>query len=283
MNFVAIDFETANSKRTSICQVGLAIFQNGKLKEQWTSLVNPKDYFEPVNISIHGIEESDVKKAPLFPKIYEVIKARTKNLVVVSHTTFDLIALEQAVKLHKLREFERDWLDTARVARRAWKEFSKTGYGLGNLAYEFGIEFNHHDAGEDARVCGEILVKAIKDTGTNLEDWLERVQKPISPSSSNVSLEGNIQGPLLGEVVVFTGALSMSRREAAEMAAQVGCDVKSKVTKKTTLLILGDQDISKFKGHNKSSKHRKAEELVSKGHQIRIIGETDFIALTKLY
>ena len=283
MNFAAIDFETANSKRTSICQVGLAIFQNGKLKEQWTSLVNPKDYFEPMNISIHGIEESDVKKAPLFPKIYEGIKARTKNLVVVSHTTFYLVALEQAVKLHKLKEFECDWLDTASVARRAWKEFSQTGYGLGNLASEFGFKFNHHDAGEDARVCGEILVKAIKDTGINLEDWLERVQKPISPSSSYVSLEGNIQGPLLGEVVVFTGALSMSRREAAEMAAQVGCDVKSKVTKKTTLLILGDQDISKFKGHNKSSKHRKAEELVSKGHQIRIIGETDFIALTKLY
>ena len=42
---------------------------------------------------------------------------------------------------------------------------------------------------------------------------------------------------------------------------------------------MGDQDIRKMAGHDKSSKHRKAEELIIKGMQIRILGERDFLAL----
>ena len=68
----------------------------------------------------------------------------------------------------------------------------------------------------------------------------------------------------------------MPRSEAADAASVAGCEVASGVTKRTTLLVVGDQDISKLAGHGKSSKHRKAEELITKGQRIRIIGETDF-------
>jgi len=43
MNFVAIDVETANSDMASICQIGIAKFENGILVEEWVSLVNPED------------------------------------------------------------------------------------------------------------------------------------------------------------------------------------------------------------------------------------------------
>ncbi|MEE8295206.1 MAG: exonuclease domain-containing protein [Sphingomonadales bacterium] len=286
MDFVALDFETSNSKRTSICQVGLATFRSGKLINQWTSFVDPNDHFEPINISIHGIDEGAVIGAPSFPEIIEKIDSKTKNLVLVSHSSFDIVALDQSCNFHDLPKLEREWLDTLRVARRTWDQFSKSGYGLGNLAKELGITFQHHDAGEDARVCGEILVRAIGESGVPLEDWLDRVKKPIGWGTpgykSKTTYEANQEGPLFGESVVFTGALGLSRKDAKALAATAGCNVGSKVTGKTTLLILGDQDISRLAGHSKSSKHRKAEDLISKGHPIRIIGETDFIALTKL-
>ena len=78
--------------------------------------------------------------------------------------------------------------------------------------------------------------------------------------SERLTREGNAEGPLFGEVVVFTGALSMPRRKAADAAADAGCEVAGGVTKKTTLLIVGDQDVTKLAGHSKSSKHRKAED-----------------------
>lgn len=66
------------------------------------------------------------------------------------------------------------------------------------------------------------------------------------------------------------------------MAAQIGCQVGANVTKKTTLLVVGDQDIKRLAGHERSSKHRKAEELISIGFQIRIIRESDFKELAAL-
>jgi hypothetical protein len=68
----------------------------------------------------------------------------------------------------------------------------------------------------------------------------------------------------------------MVRVEAADAASAAGCEVASGVTKHTTLLVVGDQDIRKLAGHEKSSKRRKAEELIMNGQRIRIIGETDF-------
>lgn len=86
---------------------------------------------------------------------------------------------------------------------------------------------------------------------------------------------------MYGNVAVFTGALSIPRQEAATAAATAGCEVATSVTKHTTLLIVGDQDIRKLAGAGKSSKHRKAEELMAKGQSIRIIGESDFGQLTR--
>ena len=72
------------------------------------------------------------------------------------------------------------------------------------------------------------------------------------------------------------------RREAANCAASVGCEVDSSVTKPTTLLVVGDQDVQKLAGYEKSSKHRKVEQLIKMGQPIRILRETDFRELMKL-
>jgi DNA polymerase-3 subunit epsilon len=94
--------------------------------------------------------------------------------------------------------------------------------------------------------------------------------------SADLRRKGNPDGRLFGEAVVFTGALSIGRREAANLASRGGCEVLVSVTKRTTLLVVGDQDIKKLAGHEKSSKQRKAEQLIAEGQVIRIIGETDF-------
>jgi DNA polymerase-3 subunit epsilon len=80
-------------------------------------------------------------------------------------------------------------------------------------------------------------------------------------------------------VVVFTGVLSRPRIEAAELAAGAGCRVAENVTKETTILVVGNQDLQRLAGQKKSSKHRRAEALIGQGHEIRIVGEDDFTSL----
>lgn len=104
-------------------------------------------------------------------------------------------------------------------------------------------------------------------------------KKPIDFSRSIIAQPGNPQGPFAGEVLVFTGTLSTARKEAADLAANAGCDVAAGINKKTTMLVLGDQDLRKLAGYQKSSKHRRAEELIPMGQSIRILSESDFCRL----
>jgi len=280
MKFIAIDFETANPDLSSICQVGTVTFQDGKVLERWQTLINPEDFFYPSNISIHGIDEKMVQNAPIFPQIFDTLCNFLSGQVVVCHTHFDRAALSRVVDKYQLSRINCTWLDTAKVARRAWKQFTQRGYGLKNIAEMLGIEFQHHNAEEDAWAAGEILLRAISETGLNLEDWLIRVKGPIC-SKTTEKMDRNVdpEGQLSGEVMVFTGALSIPRREAADLAVKFGCEVASSVNKNTTILVVGDQDINRLAGHKKSSKHRKTEDFISKGKAIKILKESDFFML----
>ncbi|MDP2658982.1 MAG: BRCT domain-containing protein, partial [Candidatus Deferrimicrobium sp.] len=101
-------------------------------------------------------------------------------------------------------------------------------------------------------------------------------------SDQQIARQGNPDGSLFGEVVVFTGRIFIPRPKASKMAADAGCTVKDNVNKATTLLVVGDQDIRRLAGHEKSGKHRKAEDLIIKGQRIRILGESDFTRLIGL-
>ncbi len=282
MGFVAIDVETANPDLSSICQIGVVCFDNGSITATWQRLVNPEDYFDPWNIYIHGISEANVANAPTLPDIFYDLQEFLSEQIVVCHTAFDRVALSRAIDKYRLPGIACTWLDSAKVVRRAWPNFARCGYGLKNIAETLGIVFEHHVAQEDARAAGEVVLRAIADTGITVSEWLKRVTQPISLHASKISQEGNPEGPLIGHVAVFTGTLSLPRREAAKMAANAGCSITDSVNKATTLLIVGDQDIRKLAGNEKSSKHRKAEDLISKGDQIRILGESDFRHLVGL-
>lgn len=135
MEFVAVDVETANADFASICQIGIASFRDGQLADAWVSLINPDDWFSPVNVSIHGIDENQVKEAPTWGHIYPEIAGRMQGKIVVCHTAFDRVALARACERYDSTSCECIWLDSAKVVRRAWPQFSKSGYGLSNARH----------------------------------------------------------------------------------------------------------------------------------------------------
>lgn len=281
MNFIALDVETANADFASICQIGLVEFVDGKPVKQLHWLINPEDYFDPFNTSLHGIDERTVRDASPWRVLHKPIKEFLDKKIIIHHMPFDMLSLRRVSEKYGLPTIECRWLDSARVARRAWEKYSQRGYALANLAADFGIQFRHHRADEDARVAGEVVVRAIQETGISLEDWLIKAYKKTH-ANTRVAKTGNPDGPLYGETIVFTGALSMPRKQAAATAAKMGCNVGDNVTLETTILVVGDQDITKLAGKDKSTKHQKAEKLISTGQPIRIIGESDFSRLVNL-
>ena len=290
VSFNAIDVETANVNYASICQVGFVRVENRKIAEQFVTLVDPEDWFDPWSVSIHGITEQDVEGQPTLPLVMEYLRSRLGGSVLVCHTAFDRVAFNRAATRYDVEPLKVTWLDSAQIVRRAWPEkYARRGYGLGNVADDLGIDFIHHNALEDARAAAEIVIQACDITGRTINQWLDRVQRGIYPrqrkksgSSPPVKREGNPEGVLYGETVVFTGRLGMVRREAADVAASVGCNVGANVTKETTLLVVGIQNMSRLAGYEKSSKHRKAEHLIGKGVDLRIISEDDFLELVDI-
>lgn len=281
MRFVALDLETSNSRFASICQIGISVFEDGREVDAVSLLVDPNDYFDALNVSIHGIDEYAVRGQPRFENAYKQVEHFFRDTIVVSHTPFDRTALLQACKSKEIAQPKCTWLDSSRVVRRAYPQFSERGYGLANVAKEFGMDFNHHDALEDARVAGAILIQAIADTGIQIEEWLKIMERPTSGGKfpERIRLEGKVEGPLAGEVCVFTGQLKISRNEAARIANEAGAAVEPGVNKRTTIVVVGDQDLERLAGKTKSAKHLKAEELAATGFPIRILQERDFVAM----
>ena len=284
LTFIVIDVETANADRASICQIGIIHVREGNIEDQWETLVNPEDWFDPWNVSFHGIDEHMVRNSPTLPDLRGELRSRLRSSVLVSHGSFDRIAFERAMTRYQLEQLQVTWLDSTRIVRRAWPEnYGRRGYGLKNVAKDFNISFRHHDALEDARAAAEVVLHACAATETDIEGWLTRVESPIFPgasgSVSSARREGNVEGVLYGETIVFTGAAGITREKAADMAAEAGCDVASNVSKKVTMLVVGTQDKTKLKGYEKSGKHRKAEELIVKGQDIQILSESDFLKI----
>ncbi|WP_271672997.1 exonuclease domain-containing protein [Bradyrhizobium sp. CCBAU 51627] len=277
-DFIALDVETANADLGSICSIGLVHFRNGAAFKSLTILVDPEDEFDDLNSGIHGIRPEDVAGKPTMAQVFPAISASLTDVVVVHHSHFDKAALARAADKYGTGPLPCAWLDTVRVARRAWPHFNDGGgYGLARLASEFEISFVHHDAAEDARAAGLIMLRAIADSGYSLQDWLSRVELTISGKvPGKFASDGDPSGPLAGETIVFTGALEIPRSIAARAASKMGCNVADGVNKRTTILVVGDQDLRRTKGSEKSSKHRKAEEMVAAGLPLRIVGESDF-------
>jgi DNA polymerase-3 subunit epsilon len=280
--FVTIDVETANADMASICQIGVARYLDGRLVDEWVSLVNPEDYFEFINIEVHGIEPEHVENQPTFPEIADRLRSMLDGQIAVCHTHFDKRAITAAFEKYTLPQVETRWLDSARVARRTWADVASSGYGLAALSERIGFKFKHHDALEDAKAAGAVFLAALQESQQPIEYWLHRVEQPINPTSGKpIERDGNPDGPFAGEVLVFTGELDIPRAQAADIAAAAGFQVDQGVTKKTTILVVGTQDAWKLKGGEKSAKHLKAEALAQKGKYIRIITERDFAAMTR--
>ena len=290
MDFVAIDFETANEQRSSPCAVGLVVVKNGIIANRFARLIRPPEFrFSHRNVAIHGITPEDVKNEPEFPEVWQAIRPYIEERTLVAHSAaFDMAVLMRTLRFYHIPEPEFRYLCTVRVAKAVWPAIGS--YTLRSVATMLGISFDHHDAAEDAFACAEIARCACKQTESRSIDQLaerlgitfgrrvawhkKRKATEFSPSTGDL----DPTHPLFGRVVAFTGPLtSMERSEAMQHVTDVGGQPAASVTKKTDFLVVGGRYFDVFS--HKTKKLEKATQMIAKGSALDIIGEDDFLKM----
>lgn len=174
MNFVSIDFETANEKRYSPCAIGVVVANEHEIIDEFYSLINPPTSFNPMNTYIHGITERDVVNAPTFEALWPTLNNYLGNNLVVAHNaSFDMSVIRQTLDYFNLIYPEMDYLCTANISKKVWPDLQN--HKLNTLAARLGFRFEHHHALEDARVAAKILMKAMESYQSETVDvFLEK-------------------------------------------------------------------------------------------------------------
>ncbi|WP_234967434.1 exonuclease domain-containing protein [Octadecabacter temperatus] len=159
--FIALDVETAGKTIGGICQIGLGFVSNTGDVQTYSVLIDPEEPFEPFNTELHGISAQSVEGAGTFPTVFGALFELLNAHSLVQHSTFDEKALTAACTRYGVPMITSHWTNSVTVARQAWPELKGAGgHGLANLKKHLGLEFHHHDAGEDARAAATVVLKA---------------------------------------------------------------------------------------------------------------------------
>lgn len=167
MNFTAIDFETAN--RLDPCEIGLTRVENARIVETKSWLIKPAcfPYMNPFNENVHGISSAELANQADFEQIWSEIKAWLEDEIIVAHNAaFDMNVLRFILSYYDIAIPWIEYFCSLSLSRKAWKDLPAK-YSLGALCNAFDIKFNHHRAGDDAKACALIVLKAFDDYQIN--------------------------------------------------------------------------------------------------------------------
>lgn len=157
LNFAAIDFETANHNRSSVCSVGIVIVKNGEIKDKVYSLIRPRpNFYASWASEIHGICYNDTINEPEFPDIWKNIIPKLENLPLVAHNSvFDSTCLKAVHALYGMPYPDYKFYCTYRIAKKKYPHIEN--HKLHTIAKLVGFDLqNHHHALADAEACAEI-------------------------------------------------------------------------------------------------------------------------------
>ncbi|MCT4376725.1 MAG: 3'-5' exonuclease [Leuconostoc suionicum] len=159
MNFVAMDFETANREKHSAVSIALAVVRDNQVVDKFYSLIKPETTFSSYNTAIHGLHRQDVADAPKFPEVWQTISPFfTENKLVVAHNaSFDNGILKGTLQYYDIDEPHYLLLDTVQTSRKLFPNFEN--HKLSTVAGNLGITLDHHhNALDDAVAAANILI-----------------------------------------------------------------------------------------------------------------------------
>lgn len=165
LDFAAIDFETATSRRDSACSVAVVEIAGGKLVDSYYTLIRPpRNYYNWFNVQIHGITSKDTEEAPDFADIWPALSSHLAGRIVVAHNArFDMSVLRACLRSAQLAAPSFFYADTVAISRKIWPDLEN--HKLDTVGHFLHIDFHHHQALDDAKTCAAIPICAAREIG----------------------------------------------------------------------------------------------------------------------
>lgn len=308
-DFVAIDFETANTNMNSACSIGLVEVKNNKIVNSFYSLIQPPTLqFDEKNIEITNIHPEDVKNVPKFPDIWNDIKHyfTSDNIITAYNATFDMDVLKNCLLEYDLTIPNFEYVCAMDITNK----ICPTDAGKRSLEYrckflDVSLE-NNHNALCDATSCAEIVIKTMNIKKSinfteffnflsqlNIKNFYDLKPYKVFPTKqankfNKVKIKEisptvecfDENNDFFNKSVVLTGDLnSFSRKDAMQKVVNLGGTLKSTVSKKVDYVIVGKQDKTIVGEDGLSSKEKRALELINDGYDIKIINESEFLKI----
>jgi DNA polymerase-3 subunit epsilon len=186
MDFIAIDFETANELSTSACEIGIAVVRNYKVVESRSLLIRPPDLrFQPFNTLLHGIAASHVADQPDFKMLWPELLPYFENELVIAHNAgFDLHVMRSLLMHYEIPFNQIRFTCSIKVAKKVWKDHDR--YGLKSLTKILGIQLDHHRAESDAKACATIASMAFRENQVSI---IEEITSKLNIYLGSISQE----------------------------------------------------------------------------------------------
>ena len=168
-DFAAIDFETANGSRSSVCSVGIVIVRNGKIVDKFYSLIRPNpNYYTFFTTRVHGLTRKDTDPYPHFPEVWAQVSERIEGLPLVAHNKmFDEGCLKAVFAKYGMPYPGYKFHCTLSASRRCLR---LPNHQLHVVARACGYDLeHHHHALADAEAAGIICLHICKEFG---EDFM---------------------------------------------------------------------------------------------------------------
>ena len=326
-DYIAVDFETATSRRDSACAVGIVAIKDKQVCDYFYSLIQPpNNKFAVANMNIHGITpdmtENELTFSQLWPDISRFFDI---HVPVVAHNAgFDISVLRASTN-EIIPDFV--YVDTMNMSAMLLNQRMSLQDCARNLSIEYD-NLKHHNALDDAWLCALVMKASLEQCSCdNLWEFLAKnprfprrllsdlggksttngcasinetpIQTFATPKENNrlhvwqkyervrpadisCTKQVNTDSPLYGKNIVFTGELSIDRAEAMQLAVNAGACVKTSVSRKTNILVVGIQDPAIVGDDGMSSKEERAYALKAAGEaDISIISEQNFMELVK--
>ena len=166
MNFIAMDFETANRHPESACSLALVMVRDNQIVDRFYTVINPQMPFDARNIQIHDITADDVKDAPTMAEVWTQIKDlyQPGMLVCAHNARFDTNVMKQSLARYDIQEPHYFVIDTLQTSKLF--EPNLANHKLDTVSEALNVElWHHHNALSDSEACASILIAQNKEFG----------------------------------------------------------------------------------------------------------------------
>lgn len=286
-DYTVVDIETTglDPEYCDIIEIAAVRYSEGRKTDEFSSLVKPSDPVDEYITKLTGITDEMLTDAPdPAAALRDFCSFVGSDLLIGYNVNFDINFLYDKIKLFLSDTFSNPFVDVMRIARRALPGLKN--YKLKTVAAALNAApSGSHRATVDCETCAavfEALKEKIVADGGSLDGFSAHYGKHHL-KASDITTDGSAfdeSHPLFGKVCVFTGVLEkMQRRDAMQLVADLGGINADNVTKKTDFLILGNNDFCSSIKDGKSTKQKRAEELILKGADLEILSENVFYDL----